>query len=981
MSFSSEERKAAVEGLVQGTLSFPRDKLGPRDTATAYAEIAELARTVFLYDPDAIYYAVGLAARELKRVALSELTVIDDLLDAVDDLSQPNKPIRTISPLADARVALTAIDGALSRNGSVGSREVSRYNSAMASIRAELGRTTKMTYVPRGASQAIRDVVRPSSEASAESAQQFGLLKTRHQTTMDRARQLTESLSEFLSVDLAGQVGSRQIARASDKLQRVYDTLKPLTADERTAVARQTLLDVLANQAVVKGLVDRLVPGEYKLQQSVAGSQLYRITAYGSGTAPSLEGTVSAPWPLQDTVSDELGLNLNGASQTTDLLPGGVSDVTGIARAEVVGQRQGDFSINGDLATPWPLRSAAGPFDTSVFFTFHVWVDGVHYEKQVTSGGATTASTLVSDLTLAAGWVPSKPELTFSDQGGKLQVEYAVASPPTAYADRMMEVTQGFGYIPDLWPWDGAIGATPTLIAGERSTGWDANDQLIVKANDDPDDVPVDLPTTGTWPDYLVSAADVASAITSDAVAAGESFTGDGTGGFITVRSGLYGEGSIVTILSDGRDTPSHRGMTTLGFYEGQEIRESDVTGQAVINLLNNDSWFSSRARATLVRQLYLSTGRAQRSTDTQMTMPADGDPTGDWPAAGELKMAITGGENSGVYQLSSYAWAAGTLTLNLGRRLRDFTAGLLHQIKVYREALKITSLDSSTTGRVQASGTARTILGLSTDDLRSTVSSVLVEANDSVVGWKSFDTRPRKLKATDKLFLEDGTEVTAVSSLGSQRSGLIGVSPEVSATFYTSASGFFIASTAQIDHSAFDDSLEEWIAATAFSEDLVSIDKKLSPLLLINPTKDRVDNAYNLISDLKTEIEALITLCESFVVARIKGVDRVVRSLSERGHDRARDLLLEGSISDFFATTSVDSSYGAYFIAKAADVVVEDLNQSNLAKARHDADVVRYAGSYVEDIDPQFDFSDFEDELPEMQIEDHWQGIDEDVG
>lgn len=981
MGFSSEERKAAVEGLVQGTLSFPRDKLGPRDTSTAYAEIAELARTVFLYDPDAIYYAMGLAARELKRVALSELTVIDDLLDAVDDLSQPNKPIRTISPLVDARIALNAIDGALSRNGSVGSREVSRYNSAMASIRAELGRTTKMTYVPRGASQAVRDVVRPSSEAAAESAQQFGLLKTRHQATMNRARQLTESLTEFLSVDLAGQVGSRQIARASAKLQSVYDTLEPLTADARTAVARQTLLDVLANQAVVKGLVDRLVPGEYKLQQSAAGAQLYRITAYGSGTAPSLEGTISAPWPLRNAASDELGLNLNGASQTIDLLPGGVSDVPGVVQAEVVGQKQGDFAINGDLATPWPLRSAAGPFDTSTETTFHVWVDGVHYEKDVTSGASTPASTLVSDLTAAANWAPSKPELIFSDQGGKLQIAYNVSSPPTAYADRSMEVTQGFNYISDLWPWDGAIGATPTLIAGERSTGWDANDQLIVKANDDPDDVPIDLPTTGTWPDYLVSAADVATAITSDAVAAGESFTGDGTGGFITVRSGLYGEGSIVTILSDGRDTPSHRGMTTLGFYEGQELREHDVNGQAVINLLNNNSWFSARARASLVRRLYLSTGRAARSTDTQMTLPVAEDPTGDWPAAGELKMAITGGDNSGVYSLSSYSWSSGTLTLNLARRLRDYTSGLLHQVKLYGETLKITSIDSSTTGRVQASGTARTSLGLSTDDLRSTVSSVLIETNDSVLGWKALDTRSRKLRASDKLFLEDGTEVTAISGLGSQASGVVGVSPDVAATFGTAASGFFIASTAQIDHAAFDDALEAWIAATSFSDDLSSIDRKLSPLLLINPTKNRVDNAYTLISDLKTEMEALITLCEGFTVTRIKGVDRVVRSMSERGHDRARDLLLEGSISDFFATTSLDSSYGAYFIAKAADVVVEDLNQSNLAKARHDADVVRYAGSYVEDIDPQFDFSDFEEELPEMQIEDHWQGIDEDVG
>lgn len=981
MAFSSDERKAAVEGLVQGTLSFPRDKLGPRDTATAYAEVAELARSVFLYDPDAIYYAINLAATELKRSAQGEVTIIDDLLDAVDDLSQPSKPIRTVAPLLDARIALNAIDGALSRNGSVGAREVARYNGAMATIRKELGRTTKMTYIPRGASQAVKDIVRPSAEASAESSRQFKLLKSRHQATMDRARQLTEALSEFLSVDLAGQVGSRQIARAASKLQSLYDDLEPMTAEERTAVARQTLLDVLANQAVVKGLVDRLTPGEPKLQQSVAGSQLYRVTAYGSGTAPALEGTVSAPWKLQDASSDQLGLNLNGASQTIDLLPGGVSDVTGIARAEVVGQKQGDFSINGDLATPWPLRSAAGPFDTSTETTFHVWVDGVHYEKDVTSGASTPASTLVTDLTNAANWTPSKPELTFSDQGGKLQIAYNVTTPPVAYADRMMEVTKGFNYISDLWPWDGVIGGTPTLIAGERSTGWDANDQLIVKANDDPDDVPVDLPVTGAWPDYLVSAADVASAITSDAVAAGESFTGDGTGGFITVRSGLYGEGSIITILSDGLGTPSHRGMTTLGFFEGQELREQDVTGQAVVNLLNKDSWFSTRARASLVRNQYLSDGRGLRAADTQMTIPVAEDPTAGWPAASEVKMTITGGDNSGIYTLSSYSWASGTLTLNLGRRLRDPTSGLLHQIKIYRDVLKITSRDSSTSGRVQASGTARTALGFSTDDLRSTVNSLLVEVNDSVIGWKAFDLRPRKLRTTDKLFLENGTEVSSINGLASQESGILGVSPGVSSSFATAATGFYITSVGQIEHGLFNDALVEWVEGTSFDDELTSIDRKLSPLLLIHPTRSRVDNVYSLISSLKSEIEALISLCGSFSVARVKGVDRVVRSLAERGHNRARDLLLEGSISDFFATTSVNSSHGANFIAKAADVVVEDLNESNLAKARHDADVVRYAGSYVEDIDPQFDFSDFEEELPEMQLEDHWQGIDEDVG
>ena len=105
------------------------------------------------------------------------------------------------------------------------------------------------------------------------------------------------------------------------------------------------------------------------------------------------------------------------------------------------------------------------------------------------------------------------------------------------------------------------------------------------------------------------------------------------------------------------------------------------------------------------------------------------------------------------------------------------------------------------------------------------------------------------------------------------------------------------------------------------------------------------------------------------------------MKSFAERGHDIARDLLLEGELSKFFSTTAQTASYSGYFVSKTAEAVVQDLNESNLAKARYDADLVRYAGSYVEDVDPQYDFSDFEDELQEIQIEDHWRGIDEGEG
>lgn len=975
MGYSSDERNSAVRELVQGTLSFPRDKLGPRDTAASYEEVAELARSVFLYDPDAIYYTISLAAKELRRLAQGERAIIDDLLDAVDDLSQPNKPVENVKPLADAQLALSAVDSALSRNGVVGAREVARYDAAMSNMRNDLARSTRVTYVPRGSSQAITDIVRPAPEASAESAAKFKDLKEKHANTMARSRQLLLSFQEFLAVNLGALVGGRQVSRASADLGELFDELDPLDPADRTAVARQSLLRVLANQSVVKGLVNRLNPGESKLEQSAYGSQVYRITASGEGTAPSVEGTTSAPWKLRDGASDILGLNLNGSSQDTDILSSG-----GAVRAELTGSLAGDFSIHGDLSTPHPLRSAAGPYDTAANgATFYILVDGVLYSKTVTSGAAVTATTIQTDLAAAAGWSPSQPELTFSVESSSLQVAYNVASPPASYLSRSMEIGSGFDAIQDLRPWNGV---TPTLIAGSKSTGWDDNSELWIKANDDPDKATVSLPVTGAWPDYLVSAGDVVTAIDAAATASGEDFSGDETSGKVIIRSGVYGEGSAITIQSDGPGQPSFNGAQALGMASGQEIREKDVDGQEVVNVLNNDAWFQARARALLERSQLLSSSQGERASDTSMTVPLAAEPS--WPPASELKVAVTGGGNGGVYDLSSYSWVGGVLTLNLGRRLRDNTAGALYQVKVYREVLKITSNDGTTSGLVQASdpaNSARTILGFDTAEHRSTSDSVLVEYNDPVIGWKAFDLRQRKIKVTDKLRQEDGTEIADLTALGDLENGIIGVSPGQPSDLSTALTGFAIVSIAQIAHDDFVSALDDFVKTSAFDDSLSQVDRKLSPLLLITPTKDRVDQVYTLVSSLKTEIESLITICDDFFVAKIKGVDRAVKSFADRGLDRARDLLLQGEIDEFFSLSAFAASYGGAFVARAAEVVVQDLNQSNLAQARYDADLVRYAGSYVEDEDPSFDFSDFEEELPELQIEDHWGGIDEEVG
>ncbi|MHA2334292.1 MAG: hypothetical protein ACXAEU_19850 [Candidatus Hodarchaeales archaeon] len=969
MSYTDEEKKESVQGLVQGTLSFPTDKLGNRNVVVSFNEIMELIRSIFVYDSDAIYYVIKLVSDDLGFLIRNELRTIDKLLDSVDDLSMPSKPINDVTSLADAKSALNEIDGALQRNGVIGVGESAKYNAFMDTIKNDLGRTTKMTYIPRGSSQAIKDIVRAASEAIVESRTNFTSLLEEHSSTIARVEQLLVSFDEFMAENIAGMVGSRQVARASSELQTLHTELDSMEPEERTSIARQSLLRVLANQAVIKGLVNRLLPGESKIAQLSYGTVTYRVSAYGEGTAPYIEGTECAPWKIRNSNNDVFGATINGTSITVDLLS------EGAAQAELTGTNDGDFAIASSLSVPYPFQSTIGPFDiVAPANLFHIWVNGTHYEKRTITGVGITAASLAADLSSAADWVPSKPSLVFSDVSSCLKIVYGTGpGSPVLYSNRSMRIGQGVDDLGVLRSW---YVATPTLELSDSSSGWDGNDELKVQANDATTSTTVSLPT-GSWPDYSVTAASVASAIS------GSGFIGDVSGDKVVVRSTEYGEGSIVTIRSSGTGTDSHRGAITLGFTQDQEVRESDITGQTVVDALNNDATFRAEATASLVKRFLLTNSYATGS-GSDIVISADEDPTAQWPSAASIKVSVSYGVGDvvGIYQLTGYSHSAGNLTLALDRNMR--AAGTNMIVSVYSDVLKVKSTDTTTSGTVSITdpaNSARTILGLASGSLESTVGKLLFEFNDLVLGWKALDLQPFRLKVGDKLINSAGTELTELAALGEIADGIVSIAPEVDASFALSSAGFFVESAAKMAYETFILDVQSWLSNAVFKDGLDRIDTMLAPLFLKQPTKNSVDRVYIEVSSLKTEIENLEQVCSDFLVNKLAGVDRALKLMNERGHNRARDLLLEGKISEFFSLTPQNSSYSGDFLTKAAEVVVEDLNESKTAKAKYDADIIRYAGSSLDDVDPNYNFLDIEEDLPEVLMEESWAGIDEDVG
>ena len=845
-------------------------------------------------------------------------------------------------------------------------------------------------------------------------------MKEKHASLLERASHLLGAYDTLNLQQLSEIVARRQVTRAREQMSGLRDQLNGLTPAGRVEVARLATLKVLANKSVIQSLANTPEPGGFKVQQQYLGAAAYRLHAHGSGSPPSITGSISAPWPLEFDVFQNVTFEMNDQPLdiTVDLLPSGDSYPRGVEPATLYGTKIGPFRIYSDLAIPRPIYSrdvaSGGNFGlTSTTDRLHMIVDGVAYELTLP-----TPCTVANAVTTINGSSPGLGDVvTASEVAGlapfttRLMIGYTPVTKPDRYADRHMMVIDGAENAPlgsyyvgtSLSP----LGNTPGSAA--HSVGWDSNNELKVKANDNPVPLAITLPS-GLWngdpsSSYSVPASDVKAAI--DAAASG-AFVADVTDGNIVLISSVMGEGSILTILSDGvydatnpvgdpkpgANTASMNGALELGFFGGMEDRKSDVDSRSVLNILNKDPSFSAEAKASMGRSEILREQRVVRVptgiSDVMIQVDLADDPTASWPPVSEMKVQILNGDNAGVYSIVSVSWSAPTLTLTLDRRLRDVDTALLHQIVVYRDVLIITSLDSTTTGRLRPKDSpfspARAVLGLPATEVESTVGQVLIEYNDAQLGWKSLDLRQRFVKIGDTLTREDtNSVVTQVSAIEDAKAGILGVSPQVPASLNLGSSeGFNLRSASYGAYYQFVSALEAWLRSLGAYNDgeLRVIDKLLTPLLSVQPSPNKVNAAYSMIEGLKLKLSgsstALLEILRSFSVPRIQQLEDALQALSEHGHDRARASLVKADIQSYLDMDQEDSSFSRAFIKAASAVVVKDVNEpTNLHRGLDVSSRERLVSHKYDDKNPLNDFSDMEDDLPDADALDFWRGLE----
>ena len=109
--FTQSEILSEVAKIFRSEIDAGREG-GTLNTEQEYQQLLELSAVTYLLNNDAIFYNALLVRNQLSNLLNREIEFIEDMLVALDDLSQLGEPVRDTVTLSNANTALLALDAA-----------------------------------------------------------------------------------------------------------------------------------------------------------------------------------------------------------------------------------------------------------------------------------------------------------------------------------------------------------------------------------------------------------------------------------------------------------------------------------------------------------------------------------------------------------------------------------------------------------------------------------------------------------------------------------------------------------------------------------------------------------------------------------------------------------------------------------------------------------------------------------------------------
>lgn len=923
--YSSAEIEAAVANFVKSDVTVTYDVLGPVDIGAKFSEVLQLISSTLIFDPNAIFYLIYLASNRLNSNVEQSIEYLDDVIQAISEMSNRTTDVSRTTLLGDAAAALLDVDRILSERDALSQNAFNRYVDAIDTF-------TSVSLAPNIRKNA--GIVRPPQQARTESRIALRSLSVAYEGLLETLDQVMVMLEEFNALDLAVISVQRSVRKVREDLRRLQSSFEDTgtTRDDKIAKCRDAYLRITAGKAVLTNYTTVTDPSEPRLISSatVLGRPALPVGSLGELIPASVNGSRSAPWAIETGVNDVLNIGEDGNVPTAyTLVPEALPSVRSVL--------SGPFNIHGaTLASLLSSNSENYAIPAAPNNEFVVVVDGVVFAGSVTSGirtGAQVVADISSITDVDTGTVALSTVANISYTTGIL-IEAITAGAHSIVVGDTYQSPIPSPSVNDI------LGFT----SGQSSAGENANNKLEID---------------GLSPRISLSsgASQTRGAIASDITTwIGANYPGEYTaaddGTYITITKTKSGAQTLRITAEDLTDRPAIlAALSALGFYEGQEDTAVGVSASEVARQINAVGLVTAKE----VRETYEEGNDGDVTGATTIELPLDTiAPAGGVPEqhAGE-HIYIRSGANAGPHRIVSIArTAVDTVTVSADTPFASVESD--QSWVIVKEVLRLTSKSTSLDTQIEVSaGVGNTELGFAVGDEYGTTTGFRVSESGTDVDFTRND-----IVVGDILRLSTADHTILELSDGGRQLEVTEPVPTNMA-----AGGFRVISAAAVAYEQFEADVVLWQqdrAASNFGEDISELERVMNPLLANKrPSQAQVADANNRANELKSLLTALTDVLISFQVRKVPRMDASLNMLLERGLDRAYDYLMDGKIAEFFGFDKDDAASAAYMLKTVRSVVQEDLAVSKLDE---DADDITHS-DLVRTTDADYDFSDMDED------------------
>ena len=973
--YTPTEIQTVVQQLVLSTISYPVDTLGVRRTDLTFANFQQAAAGVFILYPNAPFYVLYLGTQRLNDAITSEGLLLAQLLSAIQALGLTTLPVTDLTPLFNAKAALENLSGAASQRGGsftsiTSNPSFQQFSKNVSTFLSGPGQNVKsqgqIVMTPQQARAAIPPLVTQIQQA--------------HAALVAAVQLLVNGIDNYNSINLPSVVASSVIANASSLIGSSAAALNSLTPDQRLALIRQTVLNLLASKTVVETYCSFSGPSQFL---PLTGTGFPYSDATHLATPAIAQAQIGGAASILSGVSDTLEITLDGGSPFSVVLnPSTI--------AELDGQASDTAFIIYDGTLPTPPAGVTLAQNNVV----EVLVGGVLYTAVLTHSSAynvpTTADVIAAEiqaflpsgaacqayysplfysggLNIPAGtnttWTIPVPGMTnlvtlgVTATGCSVQVTGGANAgiyPITAVASDGSSIT--------------VTGSTVSQPNAPVQIG-PASRKLKFILTDPATQVPAEttlaLTSNGSTSAAALNTLGFFSGVTSSC----KRTTPDTVATNINANTALVTAGTIVETFVT--NVPAHSNVLDIYqvvFAEAEALgSQSFVSTTLTYTVTSVVVAGSVSIGDTIALRTGPNTGNGYAITTINGTAPSSphllavGDVLVCTGSVAGTSAVGTDAEFGPTISVSKYDVVAVTTGANKGTYFAKSNGPTAIDVEL------LTPLTFAISGGQPVQLTASygvmflTLASLNT----TTLSAVQVQGDGAGLfftappftqlgtsPWFQLPSQPQNLQAGDLLYLyatqynEPSAIYEILNVLASVGTGVIQLQPEipdgVSWVFTPQPPPYAaIAYGIHNDYLVVQAAWEQWLAAPEQQPlFFTNFNAVLNPILVnTNPSAEEVGNAVSTLNELYALLQgaqatavgddpslSLDTISATFTVEPVPQVDAMVTTYTQKGSDLAVNTLLSGDFATFFGMTAEGSSYSGALTAAVRAVAANDL-------------------------------------------------------